>query len=239
MITEKGWDTVYPARRVKAQRWPRRVTTMASFDDKADWDEDNERRSAAKWKQPSSPYDGSTPKKHGIRIIVHPEPLKAEYHALLETQKLLEEYQPDMVIHLGFAADRDYFAIEKGAERDGYHQIPDERRIFFTSAETRKVWGKGPAAPDYTLDIENILRKWKANLNSGAGRSKGKDKGATVDIRTSDDVGNYVCGIVYFVSLEWFWKKFGPLGERRVLFFHVPNMQRNEDYEKGRILRSL
>jgi hypothetical protein len=71
MITEKGWDTVYtvyPARRVKAQRWPRRVTTMASFDDKADWDEDNKRRSAAKWRQPCSPYDGSTPKKRKTRL---------------------------------------------------------------------------------------------------------------------------------------------------------------------------
>ena len=55
-----------------------------------------------------------------------------------------------------------------------------------------------------------------------------------MDVRTSDDVRNYVCGFVYFASLEWFWKKFGSLGERRVLFFHVTNMQRNEDYEEGR-----
>jgi hypothetical protein len=39
IITEKGCDTVYPARRVKAQWWLRQVTTIASFDDKANWDE--------------------------------------------------------------------------------------------------------------------------------------------------------------------------------------------------------
>ncbi|KAH6721710.1 hypothetical protein BKA61DRAFT_162563 [Leptodontidium sp. MPI-SDFR-AT-0119] len=170
---------------------------------------------------------------NGVRIIVHPEPLKAEYHSLLEVHKILEKHRPDVVIHMGLAADREYFAIEKGAERDGYHEIPDEKRKVFTRAETKKVWGKSPARLESTLDLEDILRMWKTNLNSSAGKFKGKDK-AIADVRTSDDVGNYVCGFVYYASLEWFWRKYGPQGRRRVLFFHVPNMQGKDDFERGK-----
>jgi hypothetical protein len=36
LITEKGGDTIYPARRVKPNGGQGEVT-MASFDDKADW----------------------------------------------------------------------------------------------------------------------------------------------------------------------------------------------------------
>ncbi|KAH7357267.1 hypothetical protein BKA65DRAFT_548649 [Rhexocercosporidium sp. MPI-PUGE-AT-0058] len=170
---------------------------------------------------------------NGVRVIVHPDPLKAEYHSLLEVHRILEEHQPDVVIHMGLAADRDYFALEKSAERDGYHEIPDEKRKVFTRAETKKVWGKSPTRLESTLDIEDILRLWKANLSMTAGKSKGKDK-AIADVRTSDDVGNYVCGFVYYASLEWFWKKYGPQGERKVLFFHVPNMHGGDDYERGK-----
>ena len=126
---------------------------------------------------------------------------------------------------MGLAADRDYFAIEKGAERDGYHEIPDEKRKVFTRAETKKVWGKSPARLDTTLDVEDILQKWKESVAANNIKTKGKEKMNTVDIRTSDDVGNYVCGFVYYASLEWFWRKYGPQGERRVLFFHVPKME--------------
>ncbi|KAH7407139.1 hypothetical protein BKA64DRAFT_408099 [Cadophora sp. MPI-SDFR-AT-0126] len=169
---------------------------------------------------------------NGVRIIVHPEPLKAEYHALLEVTKVIEEHQPDVVIHMGLAADRDYFAIEKGADRDGYHQIPDEKRKVFTRAETKKVWGKSQPRLISTLDVEDILGRWKADLATGSVKLKGKKGSSAVDVRTSDDVGNYVCGFVYYASLEWFWRKRGPQGERRVLFFHVPKMEC--DFEQGK-----
>ena len=48
---------------------------MSSFDDKADWDEDNERQRAAKWKQPPSPYAGPTPKERKTHL--QPEGLPA------------------------------------------------------------------------------------------------------------------------------------------------------------------
>ncbi|CZR67944.1 uncharacterized protein PAC_17843 [Phialocephala subalpina] len=74
---------------------------------------------------------------NGIRIIIEPQPLKAIYHSLLDVPKLLEKHNPDIVIHIGLAVDRNYFAIEKGADRDGYHQFPDEARKVFTRAESK------------------------------------------------------------------------------------------------------
>jgi len=52
----------------------------------------------------------------------------------------------------------------------------------------------------------------------------------TVDLRISDDVGSYVCGFVYYTSLEWFWKRDK---EMRVLFLHVPPLNGEEEVEKG------
>lgn len=153
-----------------------------------------------------------------IRIITQPESLKAAYHDLLEVPKLLEEAKPDVVIHIGLAAERNYFAIERGAGRDGYHQYPDEARKVFTKAENKKLWGKSPARLDSSLDFSDILVKWKAQA--------GKD----VDLRTSDDVGSYVCGFVYYVSMEYSWKKGRGMP---VVFMHVPPLPRKEDIAKG------
>jgi pyrrolidone-carboxylate peptidase len=47
----------------------------------------------------------------------------------------------------------------------------------------------------------------------------------------SDDVGTYVCGFVYYTSLEYFWKKGG--GEMPVVFMHVPSLPEKDDVEKG------
>jgi pyrrolidone-carboxylate peptidase len=53
--------------------------------------------------------------------------------------KLLEEHKPDVVVHIGLAVERTYFAIEKGAERDGYNQYPDNDRKVFNKSETKKA----------------------------------------------------------------------------------------------------
>ncbi|KUJ13574.1 peptidase C15, pyroglutamyl peptidase I-like protein, partial [Mollisia scopiformis] len=157
---------------------------------------------------------------NGVRIIKDSEPLKAVYQSLLEVPKLLEKHNPDVVIHVGLAFDRNYFAIEKGADRDGYHQVPDEARKVVTRAETKARWGMSPARLDTTFNIEDVLAKWKANAVAGSG--KGKAKGKEFDLRTSDDVGCYVCGFVYYASLE------------RVLFLHIPDLQGEAEIQRGR-----
>jgi pyroglutamyl-peptidase len=155
-----------------------------------------------------------------IRTATQPEPLKASYHDLFEVDpRLLESFKPDIVLHIGLAVERSYFAIEKGAEKDGYHQYPDVDRRVFNKAETKKSWGKSPYRLDTSFDLEDVLVKWRAQA------------GKAPDLRTSDDVGNYVCGFVYYRSLELFWKK----GDRDmpVVFMHVPPLPEKGDVEKG------
>jgi pyroglutamyl-peptidase len=148
---------------------------------------------------------------------------------------LLETHEPDFIIHMGLAADRDYFSIERGAGRDGYHQIPDEDRKVVTRAETKRLWGKSPARLDSVIDIEDVLVRWQANarVSDGRGKDRGKGRGMAKewDLKASDDVGNYVCGFVYYISLEWLWKK---KKAAKVLFFHVPNLKSKEEFERGR-----
>lgn len=153
-----------------------------------------------------------------IRILTQPEPLGAAYHQLLEIPKLLEQFNPDVVIHIGLAVERDYFAIERGADRDGYHQYPDVARKVFNKAENKKVWGKSPTRLDSSLNLEEILAKWRDETGKG------------VDLRTSDDVGSYVCGFLYYTSLEYFWKKGGDMP---VVFMHVPPLPSKEDTARG------
>lgn len=156
-----------------------------------------------------------------IEIITPPEPLKASYHYLFDiTPKLLEQHKPNIVLHLGLAVERTYFAIEKGAGRDGYNQYPDVDRKVFNKTETKKAWGKSPPHLYASYDLEKVLEKWRAKVGK-----VGKD----VELRTSDDVGNYVCGFVYYSSLERHWKG----NNIPVLFMHVPPLPEKYEVEKG------
>jgi pyrrolidone-carboxylate peptidase len=75
-----------------------------------------------------------------------------------------------------------------------------------------------PPHLESSFDLEDVLVKWRAQV--------GKD----VDLRTSDDVGNYVCGFVYYTSLEYSWKR-GI--DAPVVFMHVPPLPEKGDIEEG------
>jgi len=155
-----------------------------------------------------------------ISIIAYPEPLKAEYHHLIDiVPKLIEKFKPDVVIHIGLADDQKNFTIERGAERNVYHQYPDEKRKVFTKSETKELWGKSPSRLNSTLDLDGIQTKWRAQVGKAA------------DVNVSDDVGSYVCGLIYYTSLEYFWRK--KTGEMPVVFMHVPQLQGKTDIELG------
>jgi pyroglutamyl-peptidase len=148
-----------------------------------------------------------------------PEPLKAAYHSLLEIPKLLEEFKPDIVIHIALAVNRNFLSIERGATRDGYHQYPDVARKVFNKAEIRKTWGKSPKDLNSSLDLDDILVKWQTQAGKGS------------DLKMSDDVGTYVFSFVYYTSIECVWKNGG--GEMPVVFMHVPSLPEKDGVEKG------
>jgi len=220
--------------------------------------------------RPSSAYE----------VIVHPLPLKASYRSLLSiTPSLLQEHDyPDVILHMGLAADRDYFTIEKGAFRDGYHQIPDVDGQVLGKDERKGIWGRASAERlESQLYRDSTLGLWKEFL-AGIGKGKGKavvkgagpkmkkntdittgsrKKGALAapakkkrspdgkllppDIRLSDDVGSYVCGLLFYASMAAVQdelKKVVPHrhdmpGTKHVVFLHVPPMEGEEELRQG------
>jgi hypothetical protein len=102
---------------------------------------------------------------------------------------------------------------------DGYHQYLDVARKVFNKAENKKTWGKSPDRLNSSLDFDAILVKWQTQAGKGP------------DLRMSGSVGTYVCGFVYYTSLECFWKK--GEGEMLVVFMHVSSLPEKDDVEKG------
>ncbi|KAF2670286.1 peptidase C15, pyroglutamyl peptidase I-like protein [Microthyrium microscopicum] len=154
-----------------------------------------------------------------IEIVTQQEPLNAAYHDIAATiPTLIEQHNPDVVILVGCAMERTYFAVEKGAFRDGYHQFPDVARKVITKAESKKLWSKSPDRLDSGIDIESVVAGWKSKV------------GKAVDVRGSNDVGEYVCGFAYYVGLEHEWKLGKP---RNVLFYHVPPLDEHGKTDKG------
>ncbi len=121
------------------------------------------------------------------------------------------------MLHIGLAVERDYFTIEEGADREGYNQYPDVDRKVFNKTEIKKVWGKSPSRLTTLYDLEVVLEKWHARSKKG------------FDLRISDDIGSFVCGFVYYTSLERQRKGEGS----STVFMHVPPLPEKCDIEKG------
>lgn len=209
------------------------------------------------------------PSLPGIRILAHPDPLRSVYRSLLETApRLIREHDPDIVVHVGLAPDQTYFGVEQGAPRDGYHQFPDMERRVLTKAESRTVFqnsnsnnsGKkknmvaSPEVLETSFDLPSVLEAWKRRLSwnpalSGSGgRKMGARKAAdvAVDVRHTDDVGNYVCGLLYYASLAELAQRGSGSGSgsgggdgkgsRYAVFLHVPPLQTDEEFQRGSLV---
>lgn len=133
------------------------------------------------------------------------------------------------------------FKVERSAPKEGYHDIPDIERRVFTRAENKKTFGKAPAALVTTLDIDTAVDVWqdscsalslpKAQSSSAVVKSRGKGKEKQmVEVQLSDDVGTYVCGFNYYISLLEMQRK---CGKRDVVFFHVPKLDGEEELQVG------
>lgn len=189
----------------------------------------------------SSPAAGHTPgsapstdsqENVKIGLLVPCEPLKVSYHASSTlVPQLLQEVQPDLVLHLGLASRRAYYGLERSASRTGLRH-PDVDGEVWTGQEGEEIWPQN-AFPDRLetgLNYDTICRTWL-----DAARELG-------DVRSSDDVGVYLCGFTYYTSLSHYWAtsrttgsgsdvqdKIGP-----VLFLHVPPCDTQEKMQKGR-----
>jgi pyroglutamyl-peptidase len=138
------------------------------------------------------------------------------------------------------------FKVERSAPKEGYHDIPDIERRVFTRAENKTTFGKAPSSLVTSLDIESAAEAWQSGClglslpkgpalkTKGKGRSAGK---LMVDVRLSDDVGTYVCGFQYYISMLEMQKR---AGERNVVFLHVPELETVDEARVGvRVVEEL
>lgn len=170
------------------------------------------------------------------------EPIPAAYHKILTlVPALVLEHAPDLVVHIGLDVDSGpgVFRVERSSLRDGYHDIPDIERRVFTRADNKKVFGKASLSLATTLDIDAAVEICRGACSSlslpnapamgGSLKAKGKGKPRqTIEIRSSDDVGSYVCGFNYYISLLEMQKR---TSKRDAVFFHVPKLETEEEIQ--------
>ncbi|RAR07270.1 peptidase C15, pyroglutamyl peptidase I-like protein [Stemphylium lycopersici] len=169
-----------------------------------------------------------------IHIHVHHEPIRVAYDTVFKlVPKLLPPTNPiypvpEIILHIGLAAGRNYFAIEQGAQGRGYGRIPDVdgRRFDDFTAEKHFPSAKYPSKLTTSFDTADVLARWKANLGYTS------VNGATVgeglpDVRISSDAGNFLCGFIYYNSLAHYFSI--KEDERPVIFMHVPDLSSSEE----------
>jgi len=160
-----------------------------------------------------------------IRLVKYPHPLKVAYATVLDVvPKLLSaDDKPDIVLHIGLAAGRKYFTLERQSSRAPYSNLHDVDGHSLSDEFTETMWPSAtfPQHLKPTFDVEDVWRRWRSNVIN-----------PDTDIRPSDDPGTFLCGFIYYLSMSWYWKK--QAEERPVMFLHVPNLPKDEDIEEGR-----
>jgi pyroglutamyl-peptidase len=135
---------------------------------------------------------------------------------------------PDIILHIGLAAGRRFFALEQGSHANGYSRIPDVDGEQFSDAEAAERFpaAQFPSTLDTSFDTADVLERWRAGLECDAsGSSYGAAK--RPDVRISHDAGNFLCGFIYYNSLAHFHTISEK--ERPVVFMHVPDLSDSEE----------
>ena len=135
---------------------------------------------------------------------------------------------PDIILHIGLAAGREFFALEQGSHAKGYSRIPDVDGEKFSDEDTKKRFPetKFPSALETSFNTADVLERWRAGLGcDGPDSSSATTKYPNVQI--SHDAGNFLCGFIYYNSLAHFHAINEK--ERPVAFMHVPDLTDSEE----------
>jgi len=156
------------------------------------------------------------------RIVVHPTPVKVAYHTVKDlVPKLLGSNIYDIVLHMGVAQPRSWYALERLGRRSNFDRSPDVDGNKFSAEEAKELFGDSPDILRSTFDCEDVWRRWRGDLAD-----------PNVDVRPSDDAGNFLCGFIYYTSLSYLYQK--GEAKRPVMFLHVPDLPTDEDVDEGR-----
>lgn len=169
-----------------------------------------------------------------IHIQVHHEPVRVAYRNVVRLvpellpPSLDRDTQPEVVLHIGLAAGRKFFAIEQGAHNRGYGDIPDVdgERYYDAIAEEEFPTDKFPKVLHTSFDTSDVLARWKENLGYPSVEEKEHGHGRA-DVQISQDAGNFLCGFIYYNSLAHYFSI--KEDERPVAFLHVPDLSYSEE----------
>lgn len=174
-----------------------------------------------------------------IHVHVHHEPIRVAYNKVVDLVPHLlppgsrQHPKPDVILHIGLAAGRNFFTLEQGAHGRGYGRIldVDGERFPDEDAEIRFPSHLFPPVLQTSFDTADALSRWRSNLSSPAPHAEPPPEGIP-DVRLSPDAGNFMCGFIYYNSLAHYFQK-GD--ERPVAFLHVPDLSSSpEKLDTGR-----
>lgn len=186
-----------------------------------------------------------------IHIHVHHAAIRVAYHtvtslipAILPPNSPMYP-KPDIVLHIGLAAGRQFYTFEKGAHRRGYGAIPDVDEERFEDGDAEKRWPNNlyPEKLETGFEVNDVLERWKSFLGyASSSRINGyiedaaknpsdyiqtEDSIQVPDVRISEDAGNYMCGFIYYNSLAHYYNL--DASHVPVAFLHVPDLSKSTE----------
>ncbi|KAF3004801.1 hypothetical protein E8E13_003214 [Curvularia kusanoi] len=161
-----------------------------------------------------------------IHIRVHHEPIRVAYQNVVRTLPTLlppnstASPPPDIVLHIGLAASRRFYAIEQGAHVRGYDKTADVDGLKFSDDEAKSLFPESeyPEVLSTGFDTQDVLGRWKDQLGNASGVH------SAPDVRINPDAGNFLCGFIYCNALAHYHRLNGVEGDRPVIFMHVPDL---------------
>ena len=182
----------------------------------------------------------ATSSSNAVRIIAYGSPIRVSYGETRELiPPLLEAYHGtiDLVLHIGMASGRQYYAAERYAHRNDYDTHPDLDGRVQSRAKTEKLYADCPDLMTTSLDFEELIQRWQGFIAHIPADSPAH----AADCRPSEDAGHYLCDYTYFNSLAWFGRQNkrlegGGSADRPVMFLHVPAESDEATLERGRVV---
>lgn len=176
--------------------------------------------------------------EEAIQIIPYGSPIRVCYEdARLLVPALLKSYEGtvDMVLHIGMASGRSYYAAERFAHREGYGALKDLDGKTVPTDEAEECFAECPSLMTTSLGYAALMKRWRLEVANLPNDSPAHG----ADCRASEDAGHYLCDYTYYNSLAWFGRQnqsleAGCSADRPVMFLHVPPQSDEKKLAKGR-----
>ncbi|RAL61635.1 hypothetical protein DID88_002704 [Monilinia fructigena] len=158
-----------------------------------------------------------------IQIDCYEAPVHVGYKAVRELMpRLLDETEPDYVLHIGMASGRPFYSCERRGHRSGYYVQDVDGELLNDEYNKIKegdkwIWHDCPEELLTSLPFDKLFRQWKEACPK-------------TDTRISEDAGNFLCDFIYYTSLAHRYKQHRP---NKAMFLHVPAGSDHEFIQKG------